>query len=116
MNVACEVEPTHTSDAAVGLTEGPFVPHASEPPGVTALHGADHAARQFARSRREAASRGRCAGGIRWAWCESSASVQGESNCCPLTDEESFQEEILETDSVVRFDHYCLHACMEVLA
>ena len=34
---------THThiqrsSDAAVGLTEGPFVPHASEPPGVTALH------------------------------------------------------------------------------
>ena len=55
MNIACEVEPTHTSDAAVGLTEGPFVPHASEPPGVTALHGADHAARQFARSRREAA-------------------------------------------------------------
>ena len=47
MNVACEVEPTHTSDAAVGLTEGPFVPHASEPPGVTALHGADHAARQL---------------------------------------------------------------------
>ena len=38
MNIACEVEPTHTSDAAVGLTEGPFVPHASEPPGVTALH------------------------------------------------------------------------------
>ena len=34
---------THThiqrsSDAAVGLTEGPFVSHASEPPGVTALH------------------------------------------------------------------------------
>ena len=72
MNIACEVEPTHTSDAAVGLTEGPFVPHASEPPGVTALHGADHAARQFARSRREAASRGRCgAGGIRSALVES---------------------------------------------
>ena len=32
------------------------------------------------------------------------------------SDEESFQEEILETDSVVSFDHYCLHACMEVLA
>ena len=46
MNIACEVEPTHTSDAAVGLTEG-FEPHASEPPGVTALHGADHAARQL---------------------------------------------------------------------
>ena len=46
-------------------------------------HGADHAAPQFARSRREAASQGRCgAGGIRWAWCESSEEMDPTVDAC----------------------------------